>query len=97
VAFLFLRCCNYTFETKPSQRSINRLSKILQFALDEFVASTIADSRMARRIPPLADIYQALLARFGPQAWWPGESPTEVVVGAVLVQNTAWRNVERAV
>jgi endonuclease-3 related protein len=37
------------------------------------------------------------LAAFGPQQWWPGESPFEVMVGAVLVQNTAWRNVERAI
>jgi len=36
----------------------------------------------------------ALLARLGPQGWWPGESALEVCVGAVLTQNTAWRNVE---
>ena len=29
--------------------------------------------------------------------WWPGDSPFEIIVGAVLVQNTAWRNVERAI
>lgn len=33
---------------------------------------------------------------FGPQRWWPAETPFEVVVGAVLVQNTTWRNVELA-
>lgn len=37
-----------------------------------------------------------LQAGFGPQRWWPAETPFEVVVGAVLVQNTAWRNVELA-
>ncbi len=47
--------------------------------------------------PSLHDIYQALWERFGPQNWWPGESPFEVIVGAVLVQNTAWKNVERAI
>ncbi|MDR2368411.1 MAG: endonuclease III domain-containing protein [Deltaproteobacteria bacterium] len=41
-------------------------------------------------------IYERLLARFGPRHWWPGESPFEVMVGAVLTQNTAWRNVEKA-
>jgi endonuclease-3 related protein len=41
--------------------------------------------------------YERLLSAFGPQHWWPGESPFEVMVGAVLVQNTAWRNVERAI
>jgi endonuclease-3 related protein len=45
----------------------------------------------------LMEAYERMLARFGPQHWWPGESPFEVMVGAVLVQNTAWRNVERAI
>ncbi len=45
----------------------------------------------------LLDIYQRLYAAFGPQHWWPGDSPFEVAVGAVLTQNTAWRNVERAI
>jgi endonuclease III related protein len=43
------------------------------------------------------EAYQRMLAAFGPQLWWPGDSPFEIVVGAVLVQNTAWRNVERAI
>jgi endonuclease III related protein len=41
--------------------------------------------------------YERLYDAFGPQHWWPGESPFEILVGAVLVQNTAWRNVERAI
>ena len=45
----------------------------------------------------LSEVYERLLAAFGPQRWWPGESPFEVLVGAVLVQNTAWMNVERAI
>ncbi len=45
----------------------------------------------------LNEVYERLLAAFGPQQWWPGESPFEVLVGAVLVQNTAWRNAERAI
>jgi len=45
----------------------------------------------------LERIHDALLARFGPQNWWPGETPFEIMVGAVLTQNTAWGNVERAV
>jgi len=43
------------------------------------------------------NIYQTLYKSFGPQHWWPGETPFEVVVGAVLTQNTAWRNVEKAI
>ena len=45
----------------------------------------------------LRDIYESLLAAYGPQHWWPAETATEVVVGAILTQNTAWTNVERAV
>jgi len=45
----------------------------------------------------LSEVYERLQRAFGPQHWWPGESPFEVIVGAVLVQNTAWRNVERAI
>jgi endonuclease-3 related protein len=43
------------------------------------------------------ELYQRLLAAFGPQHWWPGETPFEVLVGAVLTQNTNWGNVERAI
>ncbi|RMF77522.1 MAG: endonuclease III domain-containing protein [Nitrospirae bacterium] len=45
----------------------------------------------------LLEIYRRLYRAFGPQHWWPGEGPFEVAVGAVLTQNTAWRNVERAI
>jgi endonuclease-3 related protein len=45
----------------------------------------------------LRDLYDALLAAYGPQHWWPGETPTEIAIGAVLTQNTSWTNVERAI
>ena len=41
--------------------------------------------------------YTSLLSRYGPQNWWPGESPFEVIVGAYLTQNTNWSNVEKAI
>jgi endonuclease-3 related protein len=44
----------------------------------------------------LRAVFDALLAAHGPQHWWPGETSFEVMVGAVLTQNTAWVNVERA-
>lgn len=47
--------------------------------------------------PTIAAIYQRLLAHFGPQHWWPGETALEIISGAVLTQNTAWRNVEQAI
>jgi endonuclease-3 related protein len=43
------------------------------------------------------DTHQRLYDAFGPQHWWPGETPFEVMVGAILTQNTAWSNVERAI
>jgi endonuclease-3 related protein len=45
----------------------------------------------------LQDLYSRLYNAFGPRRWWPGDSPFEVVVGAILTQNTAWRNVEKAI
>ena len=45
----------------------------------------------------LRSVYQRLLDHHGPQDWWPGETPFEIMVGAVLTQNTAWINVERAI
>jgi endonuclease III related protein len=45
----------------------------------------------------LPQIYSTLHTAFGPQHWWPGETAFEVMVGAVLTQNTAWGNVERAI
>jgi endonuclease-3 related protein len=41
-------------------------------------------------------IYGLLYVHFGPQHWWPGDTPFEVIVGAILTQNTAWTNVEKA-
>ena len=42
-------------------------------------------------------MYDLLWAAYGPQHWWPARTPTEVVIGAILTQNTAWKNVERAI
>lgn len=44
----------------------------------------------------MQDIYRKLLMHFGPQGWWPAQSAFEVIVGAILTQNTNWRNVEQA-
>jgi endonuclease-3 related protein len=41
--------------------------------------------------------YTAMFEAYGPQGWWPAETPFEVVVGAILTQNTNWKNVERAI
>lgn len=46
--------------------------------------------------PPLAEYYDSLYAEMGPQHWWPGKTQFELIVGAILTQNTSWGNVERA-
>ena len=45
----------------------------------------------------LDELYQRLYDVYGPQNWWPAESPFEVIVGAILVQNTAWNNAQLAI
>lgn len=45
----------------------------------------------------LKKIYNRLYKSYGPRNWWPGETPFEVAVGAILTQNTAWLNVEKAI
>ena len=45
----------------------------------------------------LTEIYQLLFERFGPQHWWPGKTRFEIIVGAILTQNTNWANVEKAI
>lgn len=44
----------------------------------------------------LRELYQKLWDAFGPQGWWPGETPFEVILGAILTQNTNWKNVALA-
>ena len=55
-------------------------------------AITTADAQ-----PPLDEYFNSLFNAFGPQHWWPGKTAFEVVVGAILTQNTSWTNVERAI
>lgn len=76
-----------------------------QFHLPEFhyskrplpksVADEITPGNTASE-PILLGYYRSLLAAHGPQHWWPGRTRFEVIVGAILTQNTAWVNVERA-
>ncbi|MCB1215675.1 MAG: endonuclease III domain-containing protein [Deltaproteobacteria bacterium] len=51
-------------------------------------------TRKAKQI--LEEIFERLLEYYGPQHWWPAETALEMMVGAVLTQNTAWKNVEKA-
>lgn len=46
---------------------------------------------------PVEEVYRRLLAAYGPQRWWPADTPFEVIVGALLMQQTSWRNVAEAI
>lgn len=53
---------------------------------------------MPRPTPELLkEVFERMRRAWGPQHWWPGETPFEVIVGAILTQNTAWTNVEKAI
>lgn len=52
---------------------------------------------MARPGETIRGLYRAFADALGPSHWWPGETPFEVAVGAILTQNTNWKNVERAI
>jgi endonuclease-3 related protein len=45
----------------------------------------------------LIEIYETLLQFFGKQYWWPADTQDEIIIGAILTQNTAWQNVEKAI
>ncbi len=56
-----------------------------------------ADVSVRSRKELLERVYETLFKQIGPRHWWPGETPFEVMVGAILTQNTAWANVEKAI
>jgi endonuclease-3 related protein len=58
------------------------------------VEARISNNAVKKR---LMAIYRVLFRAYGPQHWWPADTPFEVMVGAVLTQNTAWANVEKAI
>lgn len=58
---------------------------------------SIFAERSTEERPPLDEYFNSLFTALGPQHWWPGKTPFEVIVGAILTQNTSWTNVERAI
>jgi len=48
-------------------------------------------------LPPVREYYERLSTVLGPQHWWPAKTQFEIVVGAILTQNTSWSNVEKAI
>jgi len=80
--------------TAHNSPNFARLSRIIE-------AKKPGNGRFAPQVrdgePPLDEYYNSLLTAFGPQRWWPGRTPFEVIVGAILTQNTSWTNVEQAI
>ncbi len=74
---------------------MTRSSKL--FMLDTVHRGTSDSSGVPACADALRRAYELMHARLGHQHWWPGETPFEVCVGAILTQNTAWSNVERAI
>ncbi len=62
-------------------------------AVEETAHRRIILSRSER----IRRFYDELHKKYGPQGWWPGDSPLECIVGAILTQSTSWKNVEKAI
>lgn len=78
----------------PAARVASRLTGCF---MGHFPASVSSMGDSDLRVPRvLSEFYDALYAAFGPQHWWPARTRDEMIIGAILTQNTAWTNVERA-
>ncbi len=75
-----------------SSKSAARPPTRVTVALQSRVPNPVDNGR-----PPLDEYFNSLFTTFGPQHWWPGKTQFEVIVGAILTQNTSWANVERAI
>ena len=73
----------------------DRIRAVSRSAIHRNQSSHLPDGR--RLGMRLRSVFRDLLDRHGPQHWWPADSPFEVMVGAILTQNTTWTQVERAV
>ena len=70
---------------------------IVQEALNGAKKDTKRIMLQSKEKAVLLEVFKKLSLHYGPQRWWPGETPFEVAVGAILVQHTSWRSAERAV
>lgn len=79
-------------------------SRKVTVSLRDLADFPLPDPTSGRALPaaslshaPLSAYFDALFAAHGPQHWWPGRTRFEIIVGAILTQNTSWTNVERAI
>jgi endonuclease-3 related protein len=90
----------YTHGGKPERTSLSRPPeqvRRVEVSHRRDSSTRLRLTRNDRTARTLSVIYRRLYSAFGPQHWWPGDTQLEVAVGAVLTQNTAWPNVERAI
>jgi len=86
---------NYTLLRPTVKGNSTNFSVFLAINFSSTLFFAIIFTRMP--VKQLKKIYDLLYERFGPQHWWPGGTPFEVIVGAILTQNTNWGNVEKAI
>jgi endonuclease III related protein len=79
---------------RPS-RAISRSGQLVR--IERVAPDGGQQSRASNSTPPLDEYYNSLFTALGPQHWWPGKTRFEIIVGAILTQNTSWKNVERAI
>jgi len=91
---MFLRNADYRNEFKQIADKIKTVDLANDGAFEELFIGSL-DFPAAKNI--LIEIYETLFARYGDLRWWPAKTPFEVIIGAVLTQNTAWANVETAI
>jgi endonuclease-3 related protein len=65
--------------------------------LEVALAATEAEAMNKAAGPILRNFHDQLATAYGPQQWWPAQTPLEVIVGAYLTQNTSWRGVEHSI
>ncbi len=64
---------------------------------EKYLKTLTSQSRGSTTSEKLIELFWNLYNYFGPQYWWPGQSPFEIAIGAILTQNTNWQNVEKAI
>ena len=86
------KIAEFRLERPPSHERFDA-SELTHVRID----GQIATPRRETDQPPLDEYFNSLFTAMGPQHWWPGRTQFEVIVGAILTQNTSWTNVERAI